>query len=752
MNYIIIWILLFIILASITIDIASYGFLGEESFQENIDSMLPLRICPDKWKQLTNEANSITCLVPEIRDTFDANSVNGCVLWLDANDLSTFKESNGRVNTWYDKSSSKYIFKGDMSISNYCPSKMQMTNGKYYLNFSSANTQTLSIYKPTGFNIANKNFAMFVVCKMVSDNGTIFSRGSKYDDKIVFPGSIFIQNVNSKLNATIHNESGIGKPLQNSILNKWMILSLICSKDSSGKLYINGIKQESEFKPLKYDFTNNYSMVIGGATDPIGYTMKDMSDCEYVKSQRKVKLQRTEYDNITVTTENCIVKERDYDILYIFKQNGTIKFSCKNDCNSISVPVSTLMVGGGGGGGYAKGAMEGSGGGGSGGVSLNLFYGNMDQTYKIKIGTGGTSGTNGNPTIIELNSYRSMCTAGGGRGGIGNGGSTSTGVNTNNNTCDSGSGGGGQGWASMHLGGSPNNVPNAISGGTGSWLAGGGGGGGATSTGTHTLKGQADGGHGGEGYTWWVDSMTYARGGGGGQSYMSNGKPGLPNGGLLRQSGKDGVNPGDGGGGSGAYAGDGGRGQDGIVILRIKKYDMRYSYIKTYEDIETYYPYVCKPERKQVPVELNQSQYFDGDIAEIITYISDDDSCIQKRSNIEESLAIKWGLTKIPEFSQNENIKNAKSLINIGKKDIGYIGYNQNTSKFENIDGTGIPEVWSYDDNSKSYKIDFTSPGWNAANGDTLKNACEWAKTNNILWDEISKDCQEQYKINLLSN
>jgi hypothetical protein len=781
MNYIIIYILLFIILASIIIDVASYNFsecnvekfsfgfdtasaktvnfLGKEYFQENIESMLSLVNCPDNWKHMVSDPSSITCIIPEIDGNFDANSVNGCVLWLDANDLKTFTESSERVNTWRDKSASNYIFKGNMSLPNNCPSKMQMTNGKYYLHFDSANTQALSIYKPTGFNIANKNFAMFVVCKMTSSDGTIFSKGSKYNDKTAFPGSIFIQNVNSKLNATIHNESGIGKPLQESRLNEWMILSLTCGKDSSGNsfgnLHINGIKQTSEFKPLLENFEKNYCMVIGGATGPSGYTMKDVSDCVYVKSERKVKLQKQEEGKISVITENCIVTEREHDILYTFKRNGTIKFTRGEGGNSDSVPVHVLMVGGGGGGGYARGAMEGSGGGGAGGVSLYQYYSNIDETHKITIGAGGTSGNNGTMTsIMASSSYRIMATSGGGRGGIGNGGSTSTGLTSNNNALNtSGSGGGGQGWASKHLGGPDNDIKMANSGGAGAWVAGGGGGGGAKSAGSSTLQGQADGGNGGEGYTWWVDSMTYARGGGGGQSYKPEGKPGLPNGGLLRQSGKDGVNPGDGGGGSGAFSGEGGKGQDGVVIFCIKKSDLVYSYIKTYENIETYDKLVCKPEPKQVPAELDQSQYFKGDIAEIIAYVSDNDSCIQERRNIEEKLAIKWDLTKIPDLSKNVNIINAKNSpnINIGKSDVGFIGYNQSTEKYEDVNGVPLPaEVWSYDDNSKLYKINFTHANWNAE--DKFKNACNWAKTNQILWKGIKDDCGTKYKIDLRSS
>lgn len=218
-----------------------------------------------------------------------------------------------------------------------------------------------------------------------------------------------------------------------------------------------------------------------------------------------------------------------------------------------------VVAGGGGGGNYA------GGGGGGGGIisQSNVTSLSTGVAYSIIVGTGGTgapaggsvAGTNGANSVFNISTA-----VGGGRGGgnTWNGAIGGAGGGAGAFSGTAGSGTSGQGNAGGAIG-------NA--GGTGSNLAGGGGGGTATNPGA--------GFNGGDGGTYSItgSSVVYAGGGGASGSSGSYGLGGAGGGGNGSvdangngQAGTDNL----GGGGGGAWInGVGGKGGNGVVIIKI---------------------------------------------------------------------------------------------------------------------------------------------------------------------------------------
>jgi len=237
--------------------------------------------------------------------------------------------------------------------------------------------------------------------------------------------------------------------------------------------------------------------------------------------------------------------------------------------------ISVLVVGGGGSGGGAKQGIGGAGGGGAGGLVFNNSYTvTPSTTYNIWVGTGGPytatgpiNGNNGTNSTFDL----SIAYAGGGGG---HGSFDGTGVYGRGYRGASGGGdgskGGGQGGGADAKYGSQGN-----DGGTGiaSPRTSGGGGG-------HSAAGGTAGG--GAGSTIW--SLIFAGGGGGGgeTGQGAAGSGGIGGGGDGTIGALDGLNGTDGYGGGGGGAGlssgggastTGGKGGDGIVIIRYLSID-----------------------------------------------------------------------------------------------------------------------------------------------------------------------------------
>lgn len=244
--------------------------------------------------------------------------------------------------------------------------------------------------------------------------------------------------------------------------------------------------------------------------------------------------------------------------------------------------VDLLVVGGGGGGGGGKAPgffMAGSGGGGGGGHVTVADGTPVSGTVDVVVGAGGQGGQASIPDVYEsgdtifggvggTSSFGSVTASGGDRGGPA--------------TFSSESQAGGDGGSSgRHI----NGYNASTSGGLNRWDGAGGGGGAGSSGGAGTdLGGQGgNGGRGGGGHTSSItgSAVQYGGGGGGGgvmtvDNLSGEGGDGTHGGGYgggrysAATNGTDGVGGGGGGGGykDGSTSAAGGRGGDGVVIIR----------------------------------------------------------------------------------------------------------------------------------------------------------------------------------------
>jgi len=251
-----------------------------------------------------------------------------------------------------------------------------------------------------------------------------------------------------------------------------------------------------------------------------------------------------------------------------------------------------ICAGGGGGRGHlASSNAYSGGGGGAGGLTLQYGYGVTASTYSITVGKGGYNNDGYGPYYYRStfddgddSVFGSLTAVGGGSAGVGYttpiegypGGSgggashnsaTSTGVGVRSGgagTASQGNDGGSGGCVVLHY----------ASGGGGGYVSAGG-----SNSATDQSLGGGDGGDGLANFKFDGLSNGYAAGGGGGSqntsAYGPHGSGGAGGGGDAAgtsgiPSNATGIGCGGGGGGSGNVTFRGGRGSDGIVIIRYR--------------------------------------------------------------------------------------------------------------------------------------------------------------------------------------
>lgn len=284
-----------------------------------------------------------------------------------------------------------------------------------------------------------------------------------------------------------------------------------------------------------------------------------------------------------ITVSNCTVSydSESGDLILVFTNTSPsgVSFSIAG----ASRMGRYLLVGGGGAGGTPIKSHKGYGQGGGGGAGD--FVADTDKefptgTYSITVGAGGAAapnsdakidGNDGSPSTLSNSSFGTITAAGGGGGGartVGhNGGSGGGGSASGTSIISHGAKNGG-----TAAGSGIGNV-----GGRGGHIKYAGGGGGAGGAGTATTSSSSGGGGAGKISDITGTELYYAAGGGGGQSQdgtaVKGGSDIGGNGGTTAQNsatpGVDGTGSGGGGGSSGNGNGaPGGKGGDGVVIVR----------------------------------------------------------------------------------------------------------------------------------------------------------------------------------------
>lgn len=279
-------------------------------------------------------------------------------------------------------------------------------------------------------------------------------------------------------------------------------------------------------------------------------------------------------------TGGTVTKAGGY-VYHTFTTSGTLEVTG-------DVPVEYLVVGGGGGGGGGFPDLANGGGGGAGAYRLSSSPLQISTgVYSINVGLGGAGGVGrygGGSNVLGKDGgdsiFSSITSSGGGGGGTWNGGDKPG--NTNGNASGGGGGGANTGGSSGGTEGTYGNGGGRCTGTSG------GGGGGAGSAGSNSSG--STGGRGGAGssqgsaFTSAANTFTHggtiaAGGGGAGNgSGGSSGTGGSGNGGAGNGAGGAGTNQTGSGGGGGANAmgavSNGGRGGDGVVIIRYLESDV----------------------------------------------------------------------------------------------------------------------------------------------------------------------------------
>jgi len=248
----------------------------------------------------------------------------------------------------------------------------------------------------------------------------------------------------------------------------------------------------------------------------------------------------------------------NYTVL-TYNSNGTFNHTGTSNLN-----VSILVIAGGGGGG--AGQYIGAGGG-AGGLIYNESFDIIPSNFNIVIGTGGAggavsnSGTNGINSSFSFSNGTKVKEARGGGGAIGYGQTTNADGGSGGGTTDTASDLGGLGTAGQGYDGGNFDPVGANAGA---------GGGGAGSVGLPNVA--TTGGNGGTGKTYSINgtSTCYAGGGGGASNGGVQGVGTCGGGSGTTSEGTSGINGTGGGGGGGERLGTktGGRGGDGVVIIR----------------------------------------------------------------------------------------------------------------------------------------------------------------------------------------
>ena len=277
---------------------------------------------------------------------------------------------------------------------------------------------------------------------------------------------------------------------------------------------------------------------------------------------------------IYLNADGTTASAAEYDHL-VLKFTDTLTAGSLTIDDTVRASARVLVVGGGGAGGTTKETTTGLGAGGGGGAGgfVEVTRTLVGGTYPITVGAGGDAASSVDVVTIGADgvasSFDTIVAHGGGGGGaqsVGNNGASGGGGSSSYNTATSAKQNN-EGGASDATGDEHGNA-----GGIGNTAKYGGGGGGAGATGQDSASAKSKGGVGlpsditGE-------EIYYAGGGGGGRLTLTTGLAGGNGGGgkggstnAAAEAGTDGL--GGGGGGCGTTA-PGGKGGDGVVIVRI---------------------------------------------------------------------------------------------------------------------------------------------------------------------------------------
>ena len=296
----------------------------------------------------------------------------------------------------------------------------------------------------------------------------------------------------------------------------------------------------------------------------------ELSDVQLLADRVSAPSATTIYLNGTeVVGTNSIPAGAEYDNLVFVFDNPAASNSFTLD-ETVRADARILVVGGGGAGGTSKTTTLGCGGGGGGGGFVETTRELVGGTYAIAVGAGGLRYTGDEAVVAgedgQPSSFDDITALGGGGGGAQSAG----------NNGGSGGGGSRSSTASSTPNGGVGEDGQGKNGGNGATAKFGAGGGGADAAGGNTTSTRGPGA-GGKGLESDItgEAIFYAGGGGGGSASAMKSTGGKGGGGAGAYGGSSAKAAGDGedglggGGGGGNDPFVGGKGGDGVVIVRI---------------------------------------------------------------------------------------------------------------------------------------------------------------------------------------
>jgi len=186
--------------------------------------------------------------------------INGCSLWLDANDVSKIvKDVSNQITTWTDKSTNNFSFTQSGTNTLKPIYTENSLNGKPTIQFTSSKTQHLiGDSNATNFGIGTNSYALFAVFKTVAGslNNSIYAK-SYYG---VGAGRFFIvTESNYTLNCRFTHADGTLIPTGTDDFYTYKIISMTINRKIQNKdtNYING----TLFREVSYPSsdTTNYT-------------------------------------------------------------------------------------------------------------------------------------------------------------------------------------------------------------------------------------------------------------------------------------------------------------------------------------------------------------------------------------------------------------------------------------------------------------------------------------------------------------
>ena len=473
-------------------------------------------------------------LRPRAAGGFNPKTISGLLVWLDANDSSSYTIATG-VSQWRDKSGAGRNF--SQATGNNQPIVSTVTqNGKAVLEFNGTSHQLQN----------GTNFLQIASCTLF---GVYRRLGGAFGGVISSSG-----NADRSPGILIDNSQGVIRGYLNVSLagtNVANSFHVTCGTVDNGAstIFINGTQTDTDAASNTLE-TSQSTTSIGtyrqaAANFMNGYIGEILA-----------------YDRVLAASERQAVER------YLGAKWG-IAVAQPPAASSITAQY-LIAAGGGGGGGYTGSPFFGGGGGGGGVLSGSQTL-SSGQTYTVTIGGGGAgAGTSAARGTTGANSVFSALTANGGGGG-GFGGSTL--ANGLSGGCGGGGGANYSGTTGFIGAGGSATTGQGFDGGRGyhdntyETVAAGGGGGAGVVGGDGTRFGS---GRGGDGALSSITgtSIAYA-GGGAAMGDNANGGAGIGGGGARDTAG--GTNTGGGGGAAsgGAGVGLGAAGGSGVVIIRL---------------------------------------------------------------------------------------------------------------------------------------------------------------------------------------